>query len=34
MNPGVFLFMVITAVALGIWIYLNTPPGKKWLKNL
>lgn len=34
MNPGIFVFTMITVVVVGMVIYLYTPSGKKWLKNL
>lgn len=34
MNGGLFIMIVILIVALGIWIYTETPAGKKWIKNL
>lgn len=27
-------FGIITAIAVGFWIYTETPSGKKWIKNL
>ncbi len=34
MNAGIFVFTMITVVVVGMVIYLYTPAGKKWLKNL
>ncbi len=34
MNPGIFVFTVITVIAVGIWIWLYTPSGKRWLDSL
>lgn len=34
MNAGVFTFMFIAAIAVGIYIFTITPAGKKWIKNL
>lgn len=34
MNAGIFVFAVLTAIALGIYLYLKTPSGKKWVENL
>lgn len=34
MNAGVFTFMFIAAIAVGLYIFTLTPKGKKWFKNL
>lgn len=34
MNAGVFGMLVIAIIAVGIWIWTETPSGKKWIKNL
>ena len=34
MNAGVFAFLFFAAIAAGIYIYLKTPAGQRWIKNL
>ena len=34
MNAGIFVFAMLTTIALGIYLYLKTPSGKKWVKSL
>ncbi len=34
MNGGIIVFGVLAAIAVAIWIYTETPAGKKWIKNL
>jgi hypothetical protein len=34
MNAGVFTFILIAVIAVGINIFMATPAGKKWIKNL
>ncbi len=34
MNAGLFIFMVLAIIAVGFWVYTETPSGKRWIKNL
>ena len=34
MNGGIIVSGVLAAIAVVIWIYAETPSGKKWIKNL
>ena len=34
MNAGIFVFAMLTTIALGIYLYLKAPSGKKWVKSL
>ncbi len=34
MNAGIFVFVVLAAIAVVFLIYTETPSGKKWIKNL
>lgn len=34
MIAGLFFLIVLAAIAVGFWIYTETPRGKKWIKNL
>lgn len=34
MNAGLFVFCVLAAIAVGIWIYTETPAGKRWIDRL
>ena len=34
MNAGLFVFIFLAVIVVGIWIYTETPAGKRWMKNL
>ena len=34
MNAGVFVFIFLAVIVWGFFIYLKTPAGKRWIKNL
>ena len=34
MNAGLFFYIVLAIIAVGIYIFTITPAGKKWIKNL
>jgi len=34
MNPGATFFVLLAIISGGLSLWINTKPGKKWLKNL
>lgn len=34
MNAGIVVFAILTAIAFGIWLYVKSPSGKKWINSL
>jgi len=34
MNAGVFVFIFLAVIVWGFFIYLKTPAGQRWIKNL